>query len=76
LEYFARHFIVIIEFFYIHYTTNLLKILLFQRKKALQQNAKGLEIDKLPRQDEFRNFCMSDETEKVYQKLEEAIGVC
>jgi len=38
--------------------------------------AKGLEIDKLPRQDDFRNFCMSDETEKVYQKLEEAIGVC
>jgi len=24
----------------------------------------------------FRNFCFSDETEKVYQKLEEAIGFC
>jgi hypothetical protein len=33
-------------------------------------------MDELPRQDDFRNFCMSDETEKVYQKLEEAIGVC
>ncbi|MHA1107316.1 MAG: hypothetical protein ACTSPN_16615, partial [Promethearchaeota archaeon] len=48
----------------------------YKNKKALQQNAKGLEIVKLPRQDEFRNFCMSNETEKVYQKLEEAIGVC
>jgi len=38
--------------------------------------AKGLEIVKLPRQDEFRNFFLSDETESVYQKLEEAIGVC
>jgi len=26
--------------------------------------------------DEFRNFCMSDDTEKVYQKLEEVIGIC
>ena len=25
---------------------------------------------RLPRQDEFRNFCISDETEKVYRKLE------
>lgn len=28
------------------------------------------------KQNDFRTFCMSDETEKVYQKLEEAIGVC
>ena len=26
--------------------------------------------------DEFRNFCMNNETEEVYQKLEEVIGVC
>ena len=26
--------------------------------------------------DEFRNFCMSDETEKIYHKLEEVIGLC
>ena len=25
---------------------------------------------------EFRNFCMNDETEKVYHKLEEVIGAC
>ena len=30
----------------------------------------------LPGQDEFRNFCMSEETEKVYQELEEMIGIC
>jgi len=40
-------------------------------KKALQQNAKGLIIVRLPRQNDYRTFCMSDETEKVYRKLEE-----
>ena len=44
-------------------------------KKALQQKAKGLGIVKLPRQDGFRNFCMSYETDKVYQKLEEVVGI-
>ena len=28
------------------------------------------------RQDDFRTFCMSEETEKVYHKLEEVIGIC
>jgi len=28
----------------------------------------------LPRQDEFHNFCMSDETENMCQKLEEIIN--
>jgi len=32
-------------------------------------------ISKLPRQNDFRTFCMSNETEKVYHKLEEVIGV-
>jgi len=45
-------------------------------KKALQQKAKGLEIDKLPQQNDFRTFYMNNDTEKVYQKLEEVIGVC
>jgi hypothetical protein len=44
-------------------------------RKSPSAKAKGLEIDKLPRQDDFRNFCMSDETEKVYQKLEEVIRI-
>ena len=28
----------------------------------------------LPRQNDYRTFCMSDETEKVYRELEEAIN--
>ncbi|GAH88048.1 unnamed protein product, partial [marine sediment metagenome] len=38
--------------------------------------SKGLVIVKLPQQNDFRTFCMSDETEKVYQKLEEVISIC
>ena len=34
---------------------------------------KGLKKSRFPRQNDFRTFCMSDETEKVYQKLEEII---
>ena len=30
----------------------------------------------LPRQDEFRNFCMLEETDNVCHKLEEVIKVC
>ena len=44
--------------------------------KSPSANAKGLEIDKLPGQNDFRTFCMSDETQKVYQKLEEVISIC
>jgi hypothetical protein len=29
---------------------------------------------RLPRQDDFRNFCMSEETEKMYHELEEVIN--
>ena len=45
-----------------------------KNKKALQQMTKGLEMSWHPRQDDFRNFCMSDETEKVYRELEEIIN--
>jgi len=31
---------------------------------------------RLPQQNDYRTFCMSDETEKVYQRLEEAIRIC
>ena len=47
-----------------------------KNKKALQQNAKGLEIVRLPRQNDYRTFCMNEEAEKVYRKLEEVIGIC
>ena len=33
------------------------------------------EIGRLPQQNDFRTFCMSEETEKVYQKLEEIISI-
>ena len=36
--------------------------------------AKELVIVWLPRQDDFRNFCINADTEKVYQKLEEIIN--
>ena len=45
-------------------------------KKSPSANAKGLEISRLPRQNDYRTFCMSDETEKVCQELEDAIGIC
>ena len=28
------------------------------------------------RQNDFRTFCMSEETEEVYYKLEEALSIC
>jgi hypothetical protein len=46
-----------------------------KNKKALQKNAKGLEMVWLPRQNDFRTFCMREETEKLYRKLEEIIFV-
>jgi len=38
-------------------------------------SSKGLIVVWLPRQDDFRNFCMSEETEKVYRKLEYLIKI-
>jgi len=69
----------LILFYYIRLL--ILKILLFyenilKKKKALQQNAKGLEIVRLPRQNDYRTFCMSEDTEKIYQKLEEVMNIC
>ena len=46
----------------------------FSNKKSPSANAKGLEIVKLPQQNDFRTFCMNDETEKVCQKLEEVVS--
>ena len=53
----------------------ILKIFLFQIKSP---SAKGQRagILRLPRQNDYRTFCMSDEAEKVCHKLEEVIGVC
>jgi len=45
-------------------------------RKSPSANAKGFDIVWLPRQDDFRNFCMGEETEKVRHKLEDVIGIC
>jgi hypothetical protein len=49
--------------------------IIYKTKKPFS-NAKGLEIVRLPQQNDFRTFCMSGETEKVYQKLEEVMIDC
>jgi len=41
------------------------------KTKSPSANAKGLEIDKLPGQDDYKTFCMNEEAGKVYRKLEE-----
>jgi len=45
---FARHFVVLIEFFYIDYNTNFLETLLFQNKKPFSGMPKGLELTSSP----------------------------
>ena len=45
--------------------------IIYKKIKALQQKSKGLGLSWLPRQNDFRNFCMDVETEEVYRKLEE-----
>jgi len=45
---FARHFVVVIEFFYIDYNTNFLKTLLFQNKKPFSKMPKGWKLTSSP----------------------------
>jgi len=47
----------------------------FSNKKSPSAKTKGREIVRLPRHNDFRTFCIIDETEKVYRKLEEVIEV-
>ena len=38
---------------------------------------KGWKLSAPPgRQNDYRTFCMGEDTEKVYRKLEEVINVC
>jgi hypothetical protein len=39
------------------------------KNKSPSAKAKGLEMSWLLKQEDFRTFCMNEETEKVYQKL-------
>jgi len=47
-----------------------------EKHKSPSTKAKGPEMVRLPRRNEFRNFCMSGETEAVYHKLEEVFEIC
>jgi len=59
----------------LHFTPFSLKAPLFN-KKSPSAKAKGLGIGRLPQQNDFRTFCMNEETEKVFHKLEEIISFC
>jgi len=51
--------------------------IIYKNKKALQQNAKGLEIDKLPLLESFRTFCCGEfmeELRNIY-KLKDLINL-
>jgi len=56
LAYFAKHFIILIEFFYINYTTNLLKILFPKKTKSPLAKDQRARIVKLPLLETFRTF--------------------
>jgi hypothetical protein len=46
-----------------------------KNKKPFSKRLKGCKVlAPQARQNDFRNFCISDDTEKVYQKLEEIIN--
>ena len=47
---------------------------IFIKEKSPSAKCQRAGISKLPQQDDFRTFCRSEETEKVYQKLEEVIN--
>ena len=48
---------------------------LYKIKKPFDKCSKGLIIIRLPRQDDFRNFYMRDETKKVHHEFEEVVGI-
>jgi len=48
--------------------------IIYKKKKPFSLIAKGLEIVRLPRQNDYRTFCMSEEIEKVYHELEKVIS--
>jgi len=49
---------------------------LIHKKEKPFSRCQRAEMVWLPRQDDFRTFCMRDETEKVYLELEEVISIC
>jgi len=47
-----------------------------KNRQNLKKRSSAYGIGWLPGQNDFRTFCMSDETERVYRELEEVIGIC
>jgi len=45
------------------------------KRQNLNKEVLPLLLSWLPQQNDFRTFCMSEDTEKMYQKLEELISV-
>jgi hypothetical protein len=62
-------------YFYIKFNYSDSKSFFFSKIKSPSANAKGLEMVRLPQQNDFRTFCMSEEAEKVYHKLEEIMSI-
>ena len=55
---------------------SILQLCAFYETKPLSMMLKGLSVQAPPaRQNDFRTFCMSDEIEKVYHRLEEALSI-
>ena len=46
------------------------------KQKSPSTKAKGLGMVRLPGQNDYRTFCLSEETEKVYRELEEVMSSC
>ena len=46
------------------------------KQKSPSAKCQRAKKSRLPRQNDYRTFCMSDETGKVCQKLEEVISLC
>jgi hypothetical protein len=44
-------------------------------KKPFSKMPKGWKKSRLPRQNDFRTFCMSKKAVKIYHKLEEVVGI-
>ncbi len=55
---------------------NIIKIIKYFpsfKEKSPSSECQRAGFSRLPRQNDYRTFCMSEETEKVYQELKEVI---
>jgi hypothetical protein len=71
-----KNILIIFLLIFFHFTINLFKnpsfsMIIFIKQKSSSAISQRAGMSWLPRQNDFRTFCRSEETEKVYQKLEE-----